>query len=1233
MQEDEQQKPPKSSLNSVFWRRAGWAMLGLVLSLLALAMIAPLFIDWNAYRPRMEAALAAATGRDVVIGGDLSVRTVPALALRAGDVRIGNHEGGVAANLVAMDRFDVVIALFPLLKGDLKIRRIALLAPIVALERSADGRENWRLPIFMSPEAGEPSAVATPSGTVGDRDRFSLDDLRIKNGVVRYHDDQSDRTFHLNEIDIALEVQALAGPYRLQMAAQSGDIPLELELKADRFAPDRRTPLSVRLEIDEARLGLSGWIRQKAVPLSDADPLSSMKALPDFSFKLDAKTDDLGQFLGNFEAVARAFLPIAWLQAIQNLPQTPGLDKAFDLKARLLSDGSLTLDDLRGKFGKTGFDGRGQYVPGAAPRLAVDFHADQLDLDPFFAASPAKTDGRTAFKPDVGDETSLLPTDLALDLSVAIDAARYRDQVISRIGLKAHADEGAVVIDQASANLPGASDLSFKGRMGGSWAVPKLAGEMAASSSNLRALLGWLGIEPLSASDGRQEVLNRFSVSAHVAADPTMLALDDLALVLDASRISGRLALSGFDGPLGLAADLDLDRLDLDDYLGPAPADAPPFSLKSMAEMANEGLRLLAPYDLDMKLKARRLTIMGQILRAISLGAQTLNAGGQQAAFTIESLDLKGPADSSLGLSGSFRAGDGGPQIDGLIRLASPDPAALLAQLKAGGADISALELIADLGPVAIEGRITGPLADTEMDMTARLAGGRMTLRGKPGPLGLAPDGPIDLALGFDHPSHRALAERFHLPAYATGDALPVHLDMRLGGLLSAADFAGEGRLLGGQLEFSGHVSRGFSTDRLIDVTLRARHPALGAFLRQLIPDHQPPARDLGAVDLALKARHSGDEGLAINLQPSHLGQTTLAGSLHIKPQEKRPFWQVDLELGDVVAADFGGAKGAGAPSSKSPMEWSHVPFDASALAQIDGRFQIRAKSLRHGAFLLTNPAFDGRLQDAVLTIESIDAGLFGGHFLATGQVDATAMPAIAFDFDGQSLAMAEVMQSLFGYQTLSGQAAIKGSLSAQGASPFDLVSALKGRARLDMADGAIRAFDLPGLISRIQSAKKPADLAGLAQRSFGGGRTAFSHLGADLVADKGMISSDQIRADLAGGVLDGRATLDLAAWALSMKGKVALGAFPKAPAIGFDLGGSLAGPRAAFDTDPLQRWLAGRLVDDVFRRLQLPGKGQLRAPEIVGGPEDGPESVNDKDRDQPPDASASSVPDPSGTD
>lgn len=120
MQEDEQQKPPKSSLNSVFWRRAGWAMLGLVLSLLVLAMIAPLFIDWNAYRPRMEAALAAATGRDVVIGGDLSVRTVPALALRAGDVRIGNHEGGVAANLVAMDRFDVVIALFPLLKGDLK---------------------------------------------------------------------------------------------------------------------------------------------------------------------------------------------------------------------------------------------------------------------------------------------------------------------------------------------------------------------------------------------------------------------------------------------------------------------------------------------------------------------------------------------------------------------------------------------------------------------------------------------------------------------------------------------------------------------------------------------------------------------------------------------------------------------------------------------------------------------------------------------------------------------------------------------------------------------------------------------------------------------------------------------------------------------------------------------------------------------------------------------------------
>jgi uncharacterized protein involved in outer membrane biogenesis len=127
------------------WQRIGiWA--GGVFGVLIVALVAFVtFADWNALKGPIARMASTATGREIVIAGDLDVDPwswTP--EIRVSGLRIGNtpryRERGTFAEV---EEADAAVRLLPLLIGRFDFVRIDLRGADVKLYRSAEGVSNW----------------------------------------------------------------------------------------------------------------------------------------------------------------------------------------------------------------------------------------------------------------------------------------------------------------------------------------------------------------------------------------------------------------------------------------------------------------------------------------------------------------------------------------------------------------------------------------------------------------------------------------------------------------------------------------------------------------------------------------------------------------------------------------------------------------------------------------------------------------------------------------------------------------------------------------------------------------------------------------------------------------------------------------------------------------------------------------------------------------------------------
>ncbi len=122
-----------------------FALGGLVGVLLLAALAVMLFVDLDAYKPRVEAAASNALGMNVSIEGGLRIGFIPGLHVTLENVRIRNR----GTEIAFVEEAELAIQLLALLQQELRYGDITLNRARISIERGLDGRHNYE----KSPEA------------------------------------------------------------------------------------------------------------------------------------------------------------------------------------------------------------------------------------------------------------------------------------------------------------------------------------------------------------------------------------------------------------------------------------------------------------------------------------------------------------------------------------------------------------------------------------------------------------------------------------------------------------------------------------------------------------------------------------------------------------------------------------------------------------------------------------------------------------------------------------------------------------------------------------------------------------------------------------------------------------------------------------------------------------------------------------------------------------------------
>lgn len=329
------------------------ALVAVVSGLALLVLLALFLIPTQRIAQIAAQQFEAATGRSLIIAGDISPSFYPVIGASAEQVSISNADWAGDAPLLRADRMEVGLDLAALIRGDIRIERVILQAPMLDLRRNAQGQGNWE---FDLPGAA-PASPAPDTETDDRRARqFSLALAQIENGQMRFRDDAAQTDLTLDALAAELRLPALEGPATLSGTARMNG-----------------QPLALSAQVANAQAFLSGAVT--------ALTLEGQLAGAEFAF--DGRAG-----LENLTAEGRARADIPALRPLMQALGTQGdeldasyLPLGFQGQVTRIGDGALYAREASLRAGGLRLSGAADLTPGAArPMLRGQFSGDVIDL-------------------------------------------------------------------------------------------------------------------------------------------------------------------------------------------------------------------------------------------------------------------------------------------------------------------------------------------------------------------------------------------------------------------------------------------------------------------------------------------------------------------------------------------------------------------------------------------------------------------------------------------------------------------------------------------------------------------------------------------------------------------------------------------------------------------------------------------------------------------------------------
>ncbi|MDP6404601.1 MAG: AsmA family protein [Alphaproteobacteria bacterium] len=1144
---------------------------GLALLVVAVAalLIAPGFIDWNAYKSEIAERAQAATGRRLDIKGDLSLTLLPAPALSVEGLALESIAGAQEPTMVALQSAEARVALWPLLRGEVQVDEVRLVKPVITLERLADGRANWQLGPRQQADGG--TGVGAGSEVGGSSTDFRLDRLLIEDGTLVFHDAASGVTERLEGIDAKLSAGSLAGPFSARGGLSARGLKLAFDAQIGILKPAQALPLKLALEVAGAKTKMT---------------LSGSLSQPDANATLTAKLDLAGPDLAQLTRLAHQAAGIA--------PPPLTLNQPFSLKTALsASSTELALNDIQFNLGNSTVSGGANMSFAETLGFDVALNANRFDLDALLAGIAAGGDGTSKAAKNTKEANAeagadagafAIPANLAGNLNLGIEALSYRGSIIRQAQLEASVAKGVVTLDRAAVLLPGGSDAQLSGRLSTVKGQPQFEGTLEATSDNLRALMDWLAVEVGPVPNDR---LRKFTLLTRLRATPALIEIYGLDSRLDTTRLSGAVAYALRARP-SFGADFSIDRLNLDAYLPAAPAseaDAAKADAKGKSADTDSGaspLALLEKFDTDIKLKLGHLTYNKVAARGIALDVGLLGGNLKVRRATVKDL-----AGAAFQLSGSARDLARKITAQGKVKVTAKNPSGLF---RLAGLN---LPFPAErLGKFALDGSIGG--AAGRLDLDLKLQAGRNRLGAKGWLADPITDPKVELVLNLANPSHSNLMRLFDPAFQPAGKGLDGAIDLRgkLAGSLDGLKLDFTAGLAKARLEAKGTVQ---PLKAGYQLALLAKADDALRFLRRLGVDYRPAAKPFGGLALAFNL--AGDAGaLQIANLKGGFGPIRLEGTAAARLTGNKPFISADLKTSEILVDLFlppqasanksgRGAKSGGGGKDAAPR-WSTDAIEVGFLNTFDADLQLAAPGIGYGAYHFAKPRVKAVIKDGVLDIKPLTGQLFDGSVALSARLDGRSTPATSLTIDLKNGNLKKALMQAAGIDVATGSFGLEGSFQARGRSQIEMIRSLGGQTSFAAQEGVVSGFDLKALSDRLKELDRGGDFLRLIQTSMRGGQTRFSRVGGTAKIEKGVARSDDIRADLEAGKGTGQGSVDLPRWLIDFFGEFRLSEHPKAPPVGLILRGPLDAPQRDIKSRKLEAYVSRRVGGTLLRKF-----------------------------------------------
>ena len=404
MRPNSDNRPRQEEGLTMRWKWIIGIAVGLIIAVVVALYVIISSYDFNSLKPQITRAAKEATGRELKLEGDIRLKISLRPALVVEGVKFQNAPWGSRPEMAQIKRFEVQVALLPLISGNIEVSRLILTEPDILVETDRAGKSN--LEFEKKPVAEKPKEAPPPKGEMK-LPALTIKELRIVKGLMTYKDGRTGKTYAVGLESLNAAIPSLESPMKLQIKGDYNKEPFEVDGSLGPLAaftkPGTPWPLNVTAKIVNAVLTVDGSIKD-------------VKTQRGMDLKLGLK----GKELADFGKLTGKPLPVKG---------------PFDISGRLTDPApkAYKISDLKVNLGESDLSGSMDVnLAGSRPSISAALSSKKMDLRPLMgaggeAAKPAGKPGKEAPKA-ASKRERVFPNDpLPLDGLKQVDAViKYR---------------------------------------------------------------------------------------------------------------------------------------------------------------------------------------------------------------------------------------------------------------------------------------------------------------------------------------------------------------------------------------------------------------------------------------------------------------------------------------------------------------------------------------------------------------------------------------------------------------------------------------------------------------------------------------------------------------------------------------------------------------------------------------------------------------------------------------